>query len=316
MANILVTGASGFIGANLVRSLLNEDNDVSVFMRDASRAWRLSDIVNKLRVYPIDLTNKEEVARAVHAIKPELVFHCATYGGYPSQKNSAGIMQTNVLGSLFLFEALEACASAHHIINIGSSSEYGLKQSPMRETDALEPSTPYGVAKVAQTLLATHFAREKNLPIVTLRPLSVYGPYEELGRLISDIMIAIVTKKPLMLSSPAPRRDFVFTDDIIEAFRKAIQKPAHTNKIYNIGNGKDYSVGDVINLVKEITDTTISIIWGSQEKMRSFNTSASWVADISKAREHLDWQPRYSLQKGLEKTYQWYQKNIHLYERA
>lgn len=316
MSKILITGASGFIGANLVRALLAENNDIAVFVRNTPGAWRIADIFDQLRVYPIDLTKKDNVIRAAQEIQPDIVYHCATYGGYPFQKNSALTMQTNVLGSLYLFEALEACGSAHHIINVGSSSEYGIKQKPMRETDALEPTTPYGIAKATQTQLATYFAKEKNLPIITLRPLSVYGPYEEPGRLISDIMTAMVTRKPLALSSPLPRRDFVFSDDMIEALKKAACAPVKNNEIYNISGGKDYAVGDVIELAQKITNITIPITWGAQEKTRSFNTSASWVADISKARDHLGWQPKHSLQEGLETTYRWYQNNIHLYEKS
>lgn len=315
MASVLVTGAAGFVGANLVRSLLSEGHNVAVFARDSSRAWRLNGLSSKIHAYPVDLTQKEEVANAIKYIQPAIVYHCATYGGYPSQTDSSTIMHTNILGSLHLFEALLKCNGLTKVINIGSSSEYGRKPAPLREIDLLEPSTPYGVAKAAQTLLASAMAKQ-GLPLVTLRLLSAYGPYEESGRLISDIMVALTTKKPLALSSPSPRRDFVFIEDVIEALLRAAASPHHTGEIYNIGCGRDWAIADVVRIAQEVTNIPLSIKWGAKEKERRFNTEAPWFADIKKAQEDLGWSPRNTLTQGLEKTCQWYQNHIHLYEKA
>lgn len=315
MANVLVTGASGFVGANLVHSLLSKDHRVAVFTRNTARAWRLGDVLQKICVYPVDLIQKEDVVDAINHIRPSVVYHCATYGGYPYQTDSAMIMRTNILGSLHLFEALSRCDGLTKVVNIGSSSEYGQKPAPLRETDLPEPSTPYGTAKAAQTLLAFAMAKQ-GLPLVTFRLLSVYGPYEESGRLITDIMVALVTKKPLALSSPFPRRDFVFTEDVIEALLRAVASPHKNGEIYNIGCGRDWTIGDVVHIAQEVTDTPLSISWNVKEKERTFNTNAPWFADIKKSEKDLGWQPHHTLAQGLEKTYRWFQNNINLYEKT
>ena len=83
MSRVLVTGAAGFVGANLVRALQASGNEVSVFLRRESKTWRLADLIPKLKVYPVDISDKEAVQKAVAEIQPEVVYHLATYGGYP-----------------------------------------------------------------------------------------------------------------------------------------------------------------------------------------------------------------------------------------
>jgi len=313
MSRVLVTGAAGFVGANLVRALQASGNEVSVFLRRESKTWRLADLIPKLKVYPVDISDKEAVQKAVAEIQPEVVYHLATYGGYPSQKDIAVTFNTNLLGSLNLFQALESADSLKKLVNIGSSSEYGIKIDLRRETDFLEPTTSYGVAKASQTLLANYLGKQKNFPVVTLRPFSVFGPYEEPGRLITDLMLAAVSDRTAKLSSPLTRRDFIYVDDILAACFRAAEISGQNGEVFNIGRGRDQSIGDAVSLLEEIVGQKLSVEWGAEDKKRSFDTDQKWIADISKAKKYLGWEPAHSFKDGLEKTYQWYCKNISLY---
>ena len=109
MRRVLITGASGFVGANLARRLLENGDDVHAILRVPQGNWRLEDIESRLRPIHGDLTNRELVRTAVRAAKPEIVFHLAAYGAYPSQKGFETMVATNILGSAFL---LEACIEA------------------------------------------------------------------------------------------------------------------------------------------------------------------------------------------------------------
>jgi nucleoside-diphosphate-sugar epimerase len=312
MPKSLITGAGGFIGANLTRRLLNEGDDVHVFVRNDKANWRLDGLEDKITLHTVDLTKKEEVSKAIKNINPDYVFHLATYGAYPSQKDTDKIIQTNLGGTINLVEALKA-SSIKRFVNVGSSSEYGAKAEPMRETDLLEPNTPYGVAKSAQTMFVQHCAKEKKFPAVMLRLLSVYGPYEEQGRLIPSLLTALAKNEAPQLSSPDPKRDFVYVGDVCDALVSAIKCGRAVGEIINIGCGKEQSVSDVANAAISVSGSQLEPMWGAVSG-RAFD-SARWVADISKAKDILKWEPKHSLLEGLQESYKWFQNNLEYYEK-
>ena len=161
-------------------------------------------IIKELDVHIVDLGNFEEVNKIIKKIKPNFVFHLATYGVYPSQDNLDITIQTNILSSINIMKSFVDKKYLKRFVNVGSSFEYGAKINPVKENSILEPTTVYGISKVTQTFFATFFKKEFNLPIVTVRPFTAYDPYEEPGRLISDIMFALIKKSKLKLSSPLP----------------------------------------------------------------------------------------------------------------
>lgn len=315
MKNIIITGASGFVGSYLTRKLLEHGNNITIFVRKQSNLWRLEDILSQLDVRIVDMGDIDSLKININQIKPNLVYHLATYGAYPSQQDLTTVIQNNVLYSINLMSALENCSSLMRFINFGSSSEYGVKTKPMKESHITEPQIPYGIAKVAQSLFAQYFSKQRRVPIVTLRLFSVYGPYEEPGRLIHDIFMAIIKKQPLRLSSPTPRRDFIHLDDVINAIKNASEISSIDGEIFNVGSGNDYSIGEIVKLACMITKTNLEILWGSDEKKRIFDTDSTWVADIQKTKQLLHWKPNISLEEGLLKTYQWYTDNINVYKK-
>lgn len=313
MSKIIVTGASGFVGANVVKKNLNK-NEIYVFARKDSNTWRLNDIKSEINIQTINFENKHRIQSAVNKIKPDYVFHLATYGGYPFQQNIEKIIKSNITHSINLMQALSEYGKLEKFINVGSSSEYGPKTKPMRETDLVEPIFPYGITKLTQTYFTKYFFTKFGLPSVTLRLFSVYGPLEEPGRLIYDIMIHILKNKNLKLFSKKAKRDFIFVDDVIEAIEKTTKTPNIEGGIFNVGSGKEYSIEDVINIVQCKLKKDLKVSWGNIEKQRSFETNNHWIANISKTKKELKWNPKVNFEKGLAKTFEWYKKNAYIYK--
>ncbi len=313
MSRIIITGASGFVGANLVKENLKK-NEIYVFARKDSNIWRLKDVKSEINLQRINFLNKSKIQSAVNKIKPDYVFHLAAYGGYPFQQNIKKTIESNITNSVNLMHALSEYGKLEKFINIGSSSEYGPKDKPMQESDLAEPVFPYGITKLTQTYFSKYFFKKFGLPSVTLRLFSVYGPLEEPGRLIYDVMTHILANKTLKLSSKKIKRDFIFVDDVIRAIKKSANTSNIEGEIFNIGSGKEHSIEDVIKIVQSKLKKDLKVSWGNIEKQRSFETNSQWIADISKTKKELKWDPKISFDKGLAKTFEWYKKNADIYK--
>ncbi len=307
----MVTGATGFVGACLARRLVGMGCDTHVLIRKDADMWRISDISDSLSAHAVDLEDKDGVASAVGVIRPDVIFHLAAYGGYHFQADPLKSISTNVIGS---FNLLDACArhGFDSFVNTGSSSEYGLKDAPMRETDVLEPASYYAVTKSCATLLCQMEAKNRGLPINTVRLFSAYGCFEAGTRLVPTVIKACLTAKDPRLLSPASVRDFIFVEDAIDLFLKLAESRGIAGQIFNAGSGRQHTTAELVRKVIGLTNARIEPLWESAEA-RPTAEPANWVADISKAKKMLGWEPAHSLDEGLEKTIRWFEQNLRHY---
>jgi len=309
--NILITGATGFVGANLVRMALKEGSEVHIITREQSDKWRISDVLADVSEFNADLLEYNKIKCIISDIEPDIIYHTATYGGRPNQTDVTRIMQTNLIGTINLIEACKK-TSFDLFVNTGSSSEYGIKKKPMHEEDPLDPVNDYGISKSAATQYCRAIGRNEDLPIVTLRLFSPYGRYEEYDRLIPSVILSCLRRKKPKISSPNFVRDFVYLKDVLDAYAKLSDIPQFNGEIFNIGSGKQYTVGDVANKIIELSGYDIELEVGMPQKWH--NEPKKWQADISKTNDILGWKPRYDLESGLAETIRWFQENISLYD--
>lgn len=311
LKTVLITGATGFVGSCLIHKLVNVNYDIHIIKREQSDVWRIKDILNRIESHNVDLFDRNGLEKLVKNIRPEIIFHTATYGGYPFQKDTNKIIQTNIIGTVNL---VNACSKNGFdiFVNTGSSSEYGIKSKPMSEEDLLEPIDSYGVSKGAATLFCQAKAKSERLPIVTLRLFSPYGYYEELTRLIPSVIKSCLLGENPKVSSPNSIRDFIFIENVLDAYMRVIEASDIDGEIFNIGYGKQHSVGEVVDKIVRLTGNKVKPVWGSVPK-RS-NEPTIWQADISKAKDILKWEPKHNMDEGLSKTIKWFEKNISLYD--
>jgi len=311
--NVLITGGAGFIGANFTYKFLDLGYNVHLIEKKESNLWRLKDIREKIGLHHVDLKNYNKLESLITKLKPLIILHFAALGTYPrKQKEVKEMVETNLLGTINL---VNACSRINFkcLINTGSSSEYGIKDKPMKESDLLEPDNPYGITKAAGTIYCQYMAKKLNLPIVTMRLFAVYGYFEEQARLIPTIIKACFKNSGLKLSSSNSVRDFIFIEDIISAYLLAIEKIKKIKgEIFNIGFGKQNTIDKVVKIIKKITASNIQPQYGKIEEVQY--EPRNWVADISKIKKLLNWQPRYDLEEGLKKDVDWFKKNISLYK--
>jgi len=306
---VLVTGATGFVGACLTRRLVETGYDVHIFSRQASDKWRISDLLGQVTNHELDLRNNTAVEKAVAKISPLIVCHLAAYGGFAFQNDTPAIIGSNFIGLVNLLRACEK-VGFDCFVNTGSSSEYGKKPGPIKETDILEPVGDYGVSKAAAALFCQSEAA-KGLPIITLRLFSPYGPWDDPKRLIPYVIKSLLRQKAPGLSSPKSVRDYIFIDDVLELYLKVIKKPPGPGDIFNAGSGIQHSIEEVAAVLREIIRDAPTPEWGVVEHRQP--EPETWVADINKIKKNLDWEPSTSLRNGLEKTVAWFRENLDLY---
>ncbi len=301
---ILVTGGAGFVGANLVRKLIT-NNKVHLILKPKSRIWRLDNIKNKYVFHYQDLSDINGLKKLVKQINPNIIYHLAAHGAYSTQTDILQMISTNIIGSANLIKAVEGI-NYKCFINTGSSSEYGFKNLPMKESDPVSPNSFYAVSKLTTTYLCQVLARSRNRPIITFRLFSVYGPFEDPDRLIPTLIKKIINNQPIRLTKNKAMRDFIHIDDVIDAYLNAAQ--VINKKLYgetfNIGTGKQYSNEEVAKTILKILKKKVPVIKGGYEN-RSWD-SKYWVADIEKSKEMLHWQGIIGLREGLIKTINWF----------
>lgn len=308
---VLVTGAAGFVGANLAAELLRRGAEVHALVRAHTNLWRIEEIIPQLTLHHVDLTHSEALQRTVDRVRPELIFHLAAGSRYPSQRQDREeTLKTNVLGTANLLEAV-APLDFHRFVHVGSSLEYGARNKPLKESDLLEPTTLSSVAKAAATLLCQQFARANRRPVVALRLFSVYGYWEGPMRLIPTALYAALRNEEIALTAPGYRRDLIFAEDVVEACLRAVQAEEVSGEIINVGSGRQWSNEEVVDMVQAVSGKKLMIRVGAYPA-RPFDTNY-WVADIRKAKKSLGWEPHHSLREGLEKTISWFRRHQDAY---
>lgn len=303
MKRALVTGATGFVGANLARRLLVEGHEVHLLVRPGHDPWRIEAIRPDVRLHLGELADADAVGRAVERVRPEWVFHLAAHGAYPAQRSVEAIVRTNVLGTVALVEA--CCRSGFEaFVHTGSSSEYGFKDHPPAESEWLDPNSHYAVTKASATLFCRYTARHRDVPITTLRLYSAYGPWEEPTRLMPTLAVCGLAGSLPPLVNPAIARDYVHVDDVVDACLLAVTTPApERGAVYNLGTGVQTSLHEVVDVARRVLGLTVEPRWGSMPD-RSWDTSV-WVADSRAIRRALGWAPRHTLEQGFRLMVAW-----------
>jgi dolichol-phosphate mannosyltransferase len=202
-------------------------------------------------------------------------------------------------------------------VHTGTSSEYGYKDHPPSESEALEPNSHYAVTKASSTMFCTLTARNAGASISTLRLYSVYGPWEEPSRLIPSIVVEGLQGRLPPLVHPGIGRDFVHVDDVCEAYVTAASaaRPGQ-GAVYNVGSGRQTTIGEVVDLARARFGIEAEPQWGSMPE-RSWDTTV-WVSDPTRIRTELGWAPKVGLADGLDRLIAWFEADparIDLYRR-
>jgi len=311
MKLVILTGATGFVGANLARRLLKDGHAVHLLVRHGYAPWRIEMIRDHVRLYEVDLGDPQAVNTVVSRIKPDWIFHLAAYGAYSSQTDLSRMAQTNIIGTMNL---VNACLQAgfEAFVNTGSSSEYGFKDHAPTENEWIDPNSHYAITKAAATHFCRYTARSKNVRIPTLRLYSVYGPYEDPSRLMPTLIRRGLRGELPPLVNPDIARDYVYTEDVNDAYLLAAAAPdQEPGAVYNVGTGVQTTLRDVVEVARRVMGIVVEPDWGSMPN-RHWDTNV-WVSDNRKIITELGWNPRYTFEQGFRLMVDWMRDHLALY---
>lgn len=314
LTSILVTGGAGFIGANLIRQLLETTSQtIHVLIHPEENTWRLNGLETDIVTHIVDLTHYQAVHELIDTIRPSTIYHLASFGGMPNEKNQKHIFDVNFCATVNLINACKE-VGFDCFIHTGSSSEYGLKQEALHERMILEPVSDYAVAKAAATQFCLKEALFNKLPIYTVRPFSVYGDFETPTRLIPTVITNALANTPFALSSPNNVRDFIYIKDMVNLLITVAQQKPLGEYIFNAGTGTQSRIEDVVLITQNLLNTTLSIHWGSVEPRPWEPTH--WCANMMLTNRVLGWKAQYSLAQGLEASLAWFGSMEKTYDTA
>lgn len=317
--HVLVTGAGGFIGSHLTERLVFLGANVRAFVRYNSRNdWGQlesfsEDKLANIDVIAGDLRDSDAVRKAVADI--DIIFHLGSLIAIPySYVHPREVIETNIMGATNILMATKD-NDVEKIIHTSTSEVYGTAEYvPIDEKHPLQGQSPYSASKIGADMIADSFCRSYDLPITTIRPFNTYGPRQSARAVIPTIITQAKINNIVKLGDIHPTRDFTFITDTIEGFIKIAEMQKSIGEVINIGSNFEISIGDLAEKILTLLNSNAKI----EVEERRIRPKSSEVerlyADISKAKDLLNWKPTIGLDEGLNRTISWISENIEIYK--
>ena len=302
----LVTGASGHLGSYLTERLVKEGAQTFILVRSQSDLWRLSGVLDRVKVLRADLSDIASVAPAISQLKPEAIFHLAWAGVTSAFKDSPEQMTLNVTGSLDLFEVVRS-AGCKLWVGVGSQAEYGSHDGVLTEATPVRPLTAYGTAKLCVGLLTKKLCELSKMRYVWLRLLATYGPKDDERHLLPATIRRLLAHERPSLTPGEQRWDYLYIEDAAEAiYRVAASEEAQG--VFNLGSGRSQSIRSIIERVRDMIDPALPLGFG--ELPYSPNQLMRLETSIDRLRRATGWTPQVGLDEGLRRTIDWYKSKV------
>lgn len=317
--HVLVTGAGGFIGSHLVERLVAEGAHVRAFVHYNSRGdsglLRLlpPKVFSQLEVIAGDLRDPQAVNLAVEGC--QAVFHLGALISIPySYIHPLEVAETNFMGTL---NVLTSCRDfrVQRLIHTSTSEVYGsARQIPVSEQHPLQGQSPYSASKIGADKMVESFYCTYELPVVTVRPFNTYGPRQSARAVIPTIITQALTRSTIHLGSLDTTRDFTFVDDTIAGFIQAARTAGVEGAVFNLGVGQEVRIRDLADMVIRKIGRPVRIVVTPERLRPEKSEVLRLLSDNRLSREHLGWQPRVTLDQGLDRTIDWISKNLDRYQ--
>mgnify|MGYP001391709162 FL=1 len=317
--NILITGGFGLLGKPLVLKLINLKHNV--FILEKKNTKRLKFLPKKpKKIIAGNFTNKNLVGKIIKENNIDVIFHLgAITQVLDSLKKPYETHLTNIMGTINFLENIRTINKKIIFIYSSSDKAYGeLKnRKEYKEGDSLDSTYPYDVSKSSSDLVCQSYSKTYSMKVGIIRCGNIYGPGDfNLKRLIPEVILSTIENKNFIIRSDGKStRDYVFVDDVVDAYLKLFKQLKISKdklKIYNVSSKFNYSVLEIVNMIlKKMNNTKLKpIILNNSKQELNFQR-----LNYSKIQKKLGWKPKTDIGMGIKKTIDWYVKFYNFLKR-
>ncbi|MCU1263945.1 MAG: hypothetical protein JWM21_263 [Acidobacteria bacterium] len=314
---VFVTGATGFVGAHIVKGLIEQGARVVCLQRDGvnTNALDLFDLRRFVTVISGKVEDFELMLRILGEYRIESIFHLAAQALVGTTKHSAlSTFESNIRGTYTLLEACRQNPTVKSIVVASSDKAYGTSpQLPYSEDNPLAGLFPYDASKACTDIVARSYAHSYELPVAVTRCANIYGPGDmNFSRVIPGaIMAALAGEAPVVRSDGTPYRDFVYVDDIVRAYLLlAEQIEAVRGEAFNFGSGCPVQILELVERIIRLTgkEGAITPLVMLEQKIAGEIDMQYLLSQ--KAETRLGWKGEVTLDEGLQRTIDWYRSYV------
>jgi UDP-N-acetylglucosamine/UDP-N-acetyl-alpha-D-glucosaminouronate 4-epimerase len=307
----LVTGGAGFIGSHIASALASNGAKVRI-IDDLSTGYRenINEIGGDVDFVNASLADEAAVKRALEDV--ELVFHEAAIPSVPRSVENPRQTHVACVDGVFNLLVAAQAQKVKRIVYAASSSAYGDQPKlPKSEEMLPEPLSPYAVAKLVGEYYCQVFTRVYGLETISLRYFNVFGPRQDpssqYSGVISRFISALLSDQPPVIYGDGEQsRDFTYIDNVVDANLKAAEATKGIGEVINIANGERVSLNQLLSELKDLTGKTD--VEADYQESRRGDVRHS-LADITRAREFLNFEPRIGMREGLRRTIEWWKQS-------
>lgn len=315
--NCFVTGATGFVGAHVVRELIERQANVICLQRDPAKvnALDLFDLRARVTVVNGHLGDLALMERLIKQYEVEAVFHLAAQAlvdvAYSSPLST---FETNIRGTYSLLEACRLGESVKRIVVASSDNAYGPQDSPpFTEDHPLNGLLPYDASKTCADIISRSFARAYDMPVAVTRITNIYGPGDmNVSRIVPGTIVSVLrNENPVIRSDGRPLRDFVYVDDVSRAYlllAENIEKAR--GEAFNFGSGSPVQLLELVKKIIHLSGKDGKLFPDVLQKTAGQGTNDERYLDHEKASRVLGWDAQFDLDDGLSHTIKWYAHNL------
>ena len=301
MEKILIVGGTGFLGFHLAKYYSKKKSFKTISL-SRKKPKKIRRIHNVKYIYS-DITRKNKLFDILK--KQKNIKYVVNFGGEVEHKKLKKTFSSHYYGLKNLIEFFMQ-KDIKKFIQIGSSLEYGNYRSPQKEINLLKPKSNYSKAKAYSSKFLINLYKRLDFPIIIVRPYQVFGPYQDLNRLIPFVISSCLKDKKFACSNGLQYRDFLYIDDFIYSIASLLKKNLK-GQIFNIGFGKAIQIRKIIKQIqKKIKKGTPEF---GKIKLR-LDENIITYPDISKIKKSIKWKPKTPFLSGLDKTINFYKRHI------